>query len=105
MAQVRRRSREADTCHDYILPRLRDAGWRDEQIIEEHYFRAGRMSRRCAAIGASRGSRPIICSRSTLAFRSQSSRPNADGYTSALTGAHYLLLSTESLRGVIEPVA
>jgi len=43
MAQVRRRSREADTCHDYILPRLRDAGWRDEQIIEEHYFRAGRI--------------------------------------------------------------
>jgi hypothetical protein len=26
-------------------------------------------------------------------------------YRSALTGAHYLVLSTESLRGVIEPVA
>jgi hypothetical protein len=26
------------------------------------------------------------------------------GYGSALTEAHYLVLSTESLRGVIEPV-
>lgn len=39
MAQVRTRH----TCHDYILPRLRDAGWRDEQIIEEHYSRDGRI--------------------------------------------------------------
>jgi hypothetical protein len=30
---------------------------------------------------------------------------NADGYTSALTGAHYFVLSTKSLGGVIAPVA
>ena len=39
------------------------------------------------------------------AFGSQSSRPNADGHTSALTGAHYFVLSTKSLGGVIGPVA
>jgi hypothetical protein len=96
--------REAHACHDYILPRLRDAGWRDEHVIEQHYFRDGRIGRRCAAIGASLGSRPVACSRSNLAFRSRSSKPNADGYTSALAGAHYFVLSTELLRGVIEPV-
>jgi len=35
--------REAHACHDYILPRLRDAGCRDEQVIEQHYFRDGRI--------------------------------------------------------------
>jgi type I restriction enzyme R subunit len=39
----RRGPREADTCRDYLLPRLRDAGWRDDQIIEEHYFTDGRI--------------------------------------------------------------
>ena len=41
MAQVRTRSRGADTCHDDILPRVRDARQSDDQIIEEHYFREG----------------------------------------------------------------
>ena len=66
MAQVRTRSREADTCRQCILPRLCDAGWRDEQIIEDHYFRDGRIV--------------------------------------PTNAAHYFVLSTESLRGVIEPV-
>ncbi|MDP9226070.1 MAG: DEAD/DEAH box helicase family protein [Actinomycetota bacterium] len=35
--------READTCREFILPRLRAAGWRDEQIVEEHYFTDGRI--------------------------------------------------------------
>lgn len=34
---------ELDTCRDYILPRLRDAGWGDEQIVEQRYFTDGRI--------------------------------------------------------------
>lgn len=34
---------EADTCRDYIVPRLRDAGWRNEQIIQERFFTDGRI--------------------------------------------------------------
>jgi len=46
VAQTRLRPRgprEADTCRDFILPRLRDAGWQGEQIVEEHYFTDGRI--------------------------------------------------------------
>jgi type I restriction enzyme R subunit len=42
----RRRARgplESDTCRDYILPRLREAGWRDEQIVQERFFTDGRI--------------------------------------------------------------
>jgi type I restriction enzyme R subunit len=34
---------EADTCRDYVLPRLKAAGWTDEQIIEEYPITAGRV--------------------------------------------------------------
>ena len=34
---------EADTCRDYIVPRLRAAGWSPEEIVEEHYFTDGRV--------------------------------------------------------------
>jgi type I restriction enzyme, R subunit len=46
VAQTRLRPRgprEADTCRDFILPRLNDAGWQGEQIVEEHYFTDGRI--------------------------------------------------------------
>jgi type I restriction enzyme R subunit len=34
---------EADTCRMYVLPRLREAGWSDDQIHEQRYFTAGRI--------------------------------------------------------------
>lgn len=39
---------EADTCRDYVLPRLRQAGWTDDQIIERYRITAGRI----IAVGA-----------------------------------------------------
>jgi len=35
--------RESETCDDYILPRLREGGWTDDQIVAEHYFTDGRI--------------------------------------------------------------
>jgi type I restriction enzyme, R subunit len=35
--------RESDTCHDYVLPRLKDAGWTDDQIIEQYPITDGRI--------------------------------------------------------------
>jgi len=29
---------EADTCRMYVLPKLRVAGWADDQIREQKYF-------------------------------------------------------------------
>ena len=37
------RPTEADTCRMYVLPKLRDAGWTDDQISEQRYFTAGRI--------------------------------------------------------------
>ena len=34
---------EADTCRMYVLPRLCEAGWTDEQIREQKYFTDGRI--------------------------------------------------------------
>jgi type I restriction enzyme R subunit len=34
---------EADTCRKYVLPKLYDAGWTDDQISEEKYFTDGRI--------------------------------------------------------------
>src|SRR5579875_1166369 len=31
--QIRRQPTEADTCRDYVVPRLKDAGWSDDQIV------------------------------------------------------------------------
>jgi type I restriction enzyme R subunit len=36
-------STEADTCRQYILPKLYDAGWTDDQIGQERYFTDGRV--------------------------------------------------------------
>lgn len=35
--------RESDTCRDYVLPRLKAAGWGDEQIIEQYPITDGRI--------------------------------------------------------------
>jgi type I restriction enzyme R subunit len=35
--------RERDTCRDYVLPRLKDAGWSDEQIVEQYRITDGRI--------------------------------------------------------------
>ena len=37
------RPTEADTCRMYVLPKLRDADWTDDQISEQRYFTAGRI--------------------------------------------------------------
>ena len=37
------RDTEADTCRKYVLPKLYDAGWSDEQINEQHTFTDGRI--------------------------------------------------------------
>jgi type I restriction enzyme R subunit len=34
---------EADTCRDYVVPKLREAGWSDDQIVEQKYFTDGRI--------------------------------------------------------------
>ena len=34
---------EADTCRKYVLPKLYDAGWSDDQISEQRYFTDGRV--------------------------------------------------------------
>ncbi|MGH3635975.1 MAG: EcoAI/FtnUII family type I restriction enzme subunit R, partial [Mycobacterium sp.] len=39
----RPRPSEADTCRDYVRPRLNDAGWTDEQIVEQYPITAGRI--------------------------------------------------------------
>lgn len=33
----------ADTCRKYVLPRLYEAGWTDDQIRQEKYFTDGRI--------------------------------------------------------------
>jgi len=45
-APVRSRSRrptEADTCRDYVVPRLKEAGWGDDQIVEQYRITDGRI--------------------------------------------------------------
>lgn len=34
---------EADTCRQYVVPKLHSAGWSDDQIIEQKYFTDGRI--------------------------------------------------------------
>ncbi len=34
---------EADTCRKYVLPKLYDAGWDDDQITEQRTFTDGRI--------------------------------------------------------------
>ena len=34
---------EADTCRKYVLPKLYDADWTDDQISEQKYFTDGRI--------------------------------------------------------------
>src|SRR5436309_11319510 len=36
-------STEADTCRDFVLPKLYAAGWKDDQIVEQKYFTDGRI--------------------------------------------------------------
>lgn len=54
----RPRPTEADTCRDYVLPRLEDAGWDDDQIVEQYAITDGRIvkigskHRRAAALRA-----------------------------------------------------
>lgn len=45
---TRRRGRhlgptEADTCRDYVVPRLKEAGWDDDQIVEQFRITDGRI--------------------------------------------------------------
>ncbi len=34
---------EADTCHDYVVPHLKEAGWDDDQIAEQYRITDGRV--------------------------------------------------------------
>ena len=34
---------EADTCHTYVLPKLKSAGWEDEYITEQLVLTPGRI--------------------------------------------------------------
>ena len=38
-----RRPTEADTCRDYVVPRLKEAGWDDDQIVEQYRITDGRI--------------------------------------------------------------
>ncbi|QIK65625.1 DEAD/DEAH box helicase family protein [Nocardioides sp. HDW12B] len=35
---------EADTCRDYVLPRLKEAGWDESQIVEQYRITDGRIT-------------------------------------------------------------
>jgi len=35
--------REKDTCRDYVLPRLKAAGWSDDQVVEQFPITDGRV--------------------------------------------------------------
>ena len=54
----RARRTEADTCRDYVLPGLKEAGWNDDQIVEQYRITDGRIvsvgtkHRRAAALRA-----------------------------------------------------
>jgi len=37
------RDSEADTCRKYVLPKLYDSGWTDDQISEQKTFTDGRI--------------------------------------------------------------
>lgn len=39
----RRGPTEADTCRDYVLPRLKDAGWTEDQIVGQYRITDGRI--------------------------------------------------------------
>lgn len=39
----RGRPTEADTCRDYVVPRLKEAGWTDDQIVEQYRITDGRI--------------------------------------------------------------
>lgn len=39
----RRGPTEADTCRGYVLPRLKDAGWTEDQIVEQYRITDGRI--------------------------------------------------------------
>jgi type I restriction enzyme R subunit len=47
---------EQDTCRDYVLPRLREAGWSDDQIVEQYPVSDGRI---VATRGRHRRERPL----------------------------------------------
>ncbi len=34
---------EADTCRDYVVPRLKEAGWGDDEIVEQYRITDGRV--------------------------------------------------------------
>src|SRR5262249_12863987 len=34
---------EAETCRDYVVPRLKEAGWEDDQIVEQYRITDGRV--------------------------------------------------------------
>jgi type I restriction enzyme, R subunit len=38
-----RRPTEVDTCRDYVVPRLKEAGWSDDQVVEQYRITDGRI--------------------------------------------------------------
>jgi type I restriction enzyme R subunit len=43
-SRSRRRSpTEAETCRDYVVPKLKEAGWSDDQIVEQYRITDGRI--------------------------------------------------------------
>ena len=53
LASVTDDSLEWETCRDFVVPALREAGWRDENIREQFALRATRADR---AAGSATGS-------------------------------------------------
>ena len=56
-----RRPSEADTCRDYVLPRLKDAGWTDDQIVEQYRITDGRISQGRSSAPASHCASSRLC--------------------------------------------
>jgi type I restriction enzyme, R subunit len=38
-----RRPTEAETCRDYVVPKLKEAGWGDDQVVEQYRITDGRI--------------------------------------------------------------
>ena len=92
---------EAETCRDYVVPRLLDAGWSLDQIVEQYPITDGRI----VVVGEQaparrRRSEPTTSSSSLLASLSPSSRRSASTDFPA-DG----LQQGEALRGAARPAA
>ena len=72
-----RRPTEADTCRDYVLPGLKDAGWSEDQIVEQYRITDGRIVKIGQGTDAAMRFAPTMCWSTAPVSRSEWSKPSA----------------------------